>query len=173
MNEERWLPVVGYESLYEISSEGNMKSMRFNPPRAMACGLNREGYPQVGLCHRGDKRSKTFRVHRLVLEAFVGKCPDGMEALHGQGGRADARLDNLSWGTPKKNQGEDRARDHTTNRGEKCGSSKLTWDQIQELKAKREAGAKVVELGEEYGINPSTVSKICKGKRWQHGPSEW
>lgn len=42
-------------------------------------------------------------VHRLVLETFVGPCPPGHEALHGDGGPKDNRLSNLRWGTSKEN----------------------------------------------------------------------
>lgn len=46
---------------------------------------------------------KQHRVHRLVLTAFVGPCPDGMECLHGEGGALDNRLTNLRWGTKSEN----------------------------------------------------------------------
>lgn len=172
MIEEKWLPVVGYEGLYEVSSSGRMRTLRQKTPRLMACGVGSHGYRQVGLVRPGEKL-KMLRVHRLVLEAFVGPCPLGCESLHGKGGRADASLENLSWGTPKQNQAEDRARDHTTNRGEKCGNAKLTYEQILELRERREAGEKVHVLAAYFGINPSTVSKIVKGKRWQYPPEEW
>lgn len=42
-------------------------------------------------------------VHRLVLTAFVGPCPDGMEACHGIGGATDNRAANLRWDTRSAN----------------------------------------------------------------------
>lgn len=50
----------------------------------------------------GQRKYKTFRIHRLVLQAFVGPCPEGMEARHLNGDPSDNRLENLCWGTPGK-----------------------------------------------------------------------
>lgn len=43
-------------------------------------------------------------MHRLVLSAFVGPAPEGMEALHRDGSRANNRIANLAWGTHAQNQ---------------------------------------------------------------------
>lgn len=42
-------------------------------------------------------------IHQIVLEAFCGPCPDGMEVLHGNGIRTDNRLSNLRYGTRSEN----------------------------------------------------------------------
>jgi hypothetical protein len=43
------------------------------------------------------------QVHRLVLEAFVGPCPDGMECCHEDGDSTNNRVDNLRWDTHEAN----------------------------------------------------------------------
>lgn len=48
-------------------------------------------------------RKNASYVHRLVLEAFVGPCPEGMECRHLDGNPGNNRLDNLAWGTRKEN----------------------------------------------------------------------
>jgi hypothetical protein len=68
-----------------------------------------KGYITVNLKPGGAIKLKTMRVHRLVLDAFVGPCPDGMECRHLNGVKADCRLSNLAWGTRKENI-EDRVR---------------------------------------------------------------
>ena len=55
----------------------------------------------VNLCRDGKK--KAHRIHRLVLEAFVGPCPEGMECRHKDDDKSNNRLDNLSWGTRMEN----------------------------------------------------------------------
>lgn len=105
---EEWRPVAGYEGSYEVSDHGNVRSIdrmiinkigykqryrgKLLAPRATA-----EGYLRVGLPH-ADKR-----IHRLVLEAFVGPCPEGMEACHNDGNPANNHLGNLRWDTPSAN----------------------------------------------------------------------
>ena len=59
------------------------------------------GYLRVGLCKNGKK--KTFRVHNLVLEAFVGPKPEGMETRHLDGNRKNNHISNLKYGTPSEN----------------------------------------------------------------------
>lgn len=110
---EQWKPVVGYEGAYEVSDLGNIRSLpharrgrnssvRRFPARALRGWVNGNGYRAVTLV--ADGKDHTALIHRLVLEAFVGPCPDGMEALHGNGNRTDARLSNLRWGTRPENR---------------------------------------------------------------------
>lgn len=170
LNPEVWLPVVGFDG-YSVSKFGDVYSHKSH--RLMTVSPSKtNGYLVVGMQRNGKMHMRS--VHRLVLEAWRGACPPGMESLHGPGGRLDASLSNLAWGTPKKNQLVDRARDHTTNRGEKCGTHKLTYERMLELKRRRsELHEPVAALAAEFGINPSTVSKIANGKRWAYPPEEW
>ena len=111
MNEE-WRPVVGWEDLYEVSDQGRVRSS----DRTVHCKNGRTrrykgrllkpqksggGYLQVALC-RGDKPRRSY-IHRLVLAAFAGPCPDGMETRHLNGNPADNRLANLQYGTRSEN----------------------------------------------------------------------
>ena len=59
------------------------------------------GYLAVTLWRKGQQNTKY--VHRLVLEAFVGPCPPGMEACHNNSNPADNRLSNLRWDTRQAN----------------------------------------------------------------------
>lgn len=95
---EYWLPVVGYEGLYEVSDLGRVRS----PRKVLLPHVGRNGYLTVGLSKQGWQR--TLRVHRLVLEAFVGPCPQGMECLHHPDpDKANNSLGNLRWGTRAEN----------------------------------------------------------------------
>jgi type II secretory pathway pseudopilin PulG len=92
--QERWLPVVGYEGAYEVSDKGRVRSV----DRMVLKGRpDRNGYPRVNL------RGKTKTVHRLVLESFIGPCPDGQVACHANDIKTDNRLENLRWDTPDAN----------------------------------------------------------------------
>lgn len=86
---------------YKISNLGSVLSCKFKNKRIMKLGVMNNGYNFVIL----RKKNKAFNrlIHRLVLEAFVGPCPDGCEADHINRIRDDNRLENLRWVTPEEN----------------------------------------------------------------------
>lgn len=93
---ELWLPIAGWEGIYEVSDHGNVRSFAKScVGRHRNLSKNSQGYVLVDLWR--NNRSVTKRVHRLVLEAFVGPAPEGAEACHGNGVRTDNRLSNLRW----------------------------------------------------------------------------
>jgi len=111
---EIWLPVVGFEGIYEVSDLGRMRSLprvvtqmihgRSTPRRFPGVDMKptlNEGYPAVTLYRDGT--SVLRRVHVLVLEAFEGAPPAGMEGRHLNGDRTDPRRMNLKWGTRGEN----------------------------------------------------------------------
>lgn len=71
------------------------------------------GYVRV---HLGSKYADY--VHRLVLLAFVGDCPPGLECAHDDGIRGNNQLGNLAWKTRSAN-GLDRRRHGTATLGER------------------------------------------------------
>lgn len=101
---ETWKPVKGAEGRYEVSDLGNVKSL-------VAPGGTKvlKPYPHVRSGHRmvalavrrGEIKMKY--VHLLVLEAFEGDAPEGMEGCHGDGNPANNTLANLRWGTRSNN----------------------------------------------------------------------
>lgn len=102
---ERWLPVSDYEGLYEVSNYGRVRSFHRTssdtPPRVLRLNQLRSGYLQVALSKNGRKRFA--RVHRLVLESFIGPCPPEKEACHADGDRGNNNLGNLRWDTRRAN----------------------------------------------------------------------
>ena len=95
---EEWRPVPGYDGYYEVSNQGRVRSGK---------GLMKpwpvNGYGHLSVDFRRVKPYRKFQVHRLVLETFVGPCPEGMECLHKNGDPSDNRLENLRWGTSSEN----------------------------------------------------------------------
>lgn len=107
-------------------------------------------------------------VHRLILEAFVGPCPDGLIACHNNGIPGDNRIENLRWDTHKSNT-YDRV-SHGTNLkgpiGEKHGNAKLTLNQVNQMFELFREGMKQKKIAEIMGIHQCTVSRILGKKRW-------
>ena len=99
-------PVAGFPD-YRINAEGSVLSSRHARGRRTSWFEPRQfplkdGHVLVSLQSGYKVRTKKL-VHRLVLETFVGPCPDGMETRHLNGDPSDNRLANLAWGTPKEN----------------------------------------------------------------------
>lgn len=109
---ESWAPVVGYEGFYEVSNLGRVRSVekrvrtargtRLRPSVVRKLSANPRGYLTVNLS-RGEAGSRTQHVHTLVLSAFVGPRPEGMEARHLDGNPANNSIANLAWGTHSEN----------------------------------------------------------------------
>lgn len=121
---ETWKPIPGWEDLYEVSDHGKVRSLdridrkgAFRRGRLLKAVEDKRGRMNLHLCKDGYK--KPVRVHRLVLESFVGPCLPGMEACHANDDPTDNRLSNLRWDTPSANQ-------HDAVRNGKHGSAKKT-----------------------------------------------
>jgi hypothetical protein len=111
---EVWIPIAGYEGLYEVSSAGTVRSKdRLDSIGRAARGLllrpetRPSGHLRVTLCR--DGKTRRLWVHRLVLEAFVGPRPAGMEACHNDGNPVNNVPSNLRWDTKSANA-QDRVR---------------------------------------------------------------
>lgn len=95
---EIWRPVVGYEGLYEVSNTGRVR--RVSDLMVLKFSDSR-GYYGVHL--RKDGKRKTFRVHRLVAQAFILN-PDGLpEVNHIDENKSNNSVDNLEWCDHKYN----------------------------------------------------------------------
>ena len=106
---ENWLPVVGYEGLYEVSDQGTVRSLgrlgrndsRVYGGRTLKAVRQPLGYVKVTLCR--DRQKFQVFVHSMVLEAFVSPRPDGQVARHLNDVPDDNRVSNLAWGTQSEN----------------------------------------------------------------------
>lgn len=106
-------------------------------------------------------------VSRIVLEAFVGPCPPGMEACHGDGDVSNNRLTNLRWDTHRANEADKRVQG-TDPVGERHGMAKLSADAVRAIRADRAAGATLAALAVRWGVCKQQISRIVRGDRWAH-----
>lgn len=176
-NQERWLPVVGYEGLYEVSDMGRVKSVarviqrkggRVNPiPEKILKPVMCRRYPGVSL-YRAGSPLKTPAIHALVMAAFVGPCPEGMQVAHNNGDRTDNRLENLRYATPLENS-RDKFEHGTVLRGEQIGISKLTPEKVIEIRRLYASGQYSQQtLADMFGVWQTVVSSIVLRKTWKH-----
>jgi hypothetical protein len=124
--------------------------------------ITANGYISVVLKDSISGKSAPRLVHRLVLEAFIGPCPPGMECLHLDGNRVNPRLENLRWGTRQQNV-DDMRRHGTMLRGSRHGRSKLSEPQVEEIRRLLDRGISQREIGERFGVNQPTISRINTG----------
>lgn len=159
---EEWRPVVGFEGAYSVSNLGRVKSHRRYrvAERIMRPSASGKGYRTVFL-RFNELRDRRF-VHEMVLEAFVGPRPPGMEVAHGNGVRDDNRLENLRWDTRSGNF-SDKTRHGTATVGDRHGRRKLT---SQEALLIRAAAGTCKEIGDKFGVGPMQVSRIKNRKNW-------
>lgn len=100
--EEVWKDIEGYENLYSVSNLGNVRSLRFSPPKNIYQTTTNCGYKKVALFKNGD--SKNFCVHRLVAFAFVDGYKNGLEINHKDLDKTNNVFTNLEWVTRSENQ---------------------------------------------------------------------
>lgn len=98
-----WKPISGYETTYEVSDGGLVRSLggRRGTHGKVLKGFNYKGYRKVDLCINSKKR--TFQVHRLVAEAFIPN-PDNLPKVnHIDGVKHNNAVSNLEWCTHTEN----------------------------------------------------------------------
>lgn len=178
MKPEEWRDVVGYEGIYQVSDAGGVRVLdrlveygdgvrgaRLKRGHDLKPQVMKKGHLVVQLYRDGTQ--KGCLIHRLVLEAFVGPCPDGMEGCHNDGNPANNNLDNLRWDTSKANN-LDKTRHGTQNTGSKHGMSVLVEAQVAEIKRRLKLGDSQRSIAKDYGVSQMTISKINRGLLWSH-----
>ena len=175
MEDEIWAFAVGFGGRYSVSSLGRIRRNAYiaaHPngdltlPEKMFCAKpsgTTGGYPIVNLKKDGEK-SKPTLVHRLVLEAFEGPCPDGMECAHGDGNRLNGRLDNLRWATPTENS-HDKETHKTVCKGVSRPMAKLTDELVSFIRSSTKSQSAIAR---ELGVTPSLINKVKHGVVWRH-----
>ena len=189
---EVWKNVPGFE-FYQISSEGRVWSL----PRTIARTGDRGNtaclkgkYLKIHKTHAGylytvlskDGKRKAVPIHRLVLLAFIGPCPEGMQARHfPDNSKTNNRPENLSWATPKQNSA-DREFHGTLSKGEKhsritkkfalrgtqLARSRFNDDQIREMRKLREQGWTLRRIAKKFDYDHANVLRIVRREMWAH-----
>lgn len=174
---EVWKNAVGFDD-YEVSTLGRVRSkdrVRLTPhPRkssvthvrklassVLAPYSDKDGYKLVHLYCNGSR--KTVRVHRLVLEAFVGPPgPDDVACHYPDFDVSNNRLGNLMWGSRSLN------RQHASGKldGDSHWNRKLSSLRADEIRRHVAKGAKQRDLAAKFGVSESCISAVVLGSRW-------
>ena len=152
---------------YEVSDEGQVRhkrTQRLKKLQPSNCGGN---YLSVQLWDTTTKRGKSYKVHWLVLLAFVGPKEDGMVIRHIDGDPLNNALTNLKYGTYSENA-QDSLSHGTFCVGEDSHFSKLTEREVRVIRGLRKLGYTYKRLGEMFHVHRQTISDVCKRKYWAH-----
>ena len=169
---EKWKPVVGYEGIYEVSDSGRVRTdsrassvhKRYRPGTVLKPNEASNGYLHVPLNRKGKKLPT---IHSLVLTAFKGPKPAGQESRHIDGNNKNNKAKNLAWGTRKQNA-SDRITHGTSLNGTRHPLSKLTENQVLEIRQMWERGSTQAFLAVNFRISKSNVRSILKRRTWTH-----
>ena len=174
INKEIWKQIPGFRD-YEVSNFGNVRSWKSenrynNKPKIKEpsirkpyfCSWNR---PRITLLK--DKKYHARTIHRLVLLAFVGPCPKGMECCHYDGDPTNNHLSNLRWDTHKANRADSK-RYGKHGMGTQSVNAKLTEPKAKRIRQFFECGFNYDELADTFKVSPSTIARIVTGKSWRH-----
>lgn len=113
--------------------------------------------------------SRHYYLHRLVLEAFIGPCPPGMEGCHKDGNPQNNHIDNLRWDTRLGNMRDMVIHGHSQ-RGERSPYSKLTDEKVIQIRILYANGHTQQEIATMFNTARATISIVVNGKSWKHLP---
>lgn len=171
MSEIEYRDIPGHPG-YRVGSDGSVWSHRRKKEwTRLGPFLDRQGYYRVNLCRPG-RSPRMWVVHLLVLNAFVGPCPRGLEACHGPNGSQDNSLANLRWDTHIANM-QDKISSGTNPAGARNPRAKLSEADVVAIRARYRYGSRVAgtfALAREYGMSQHTIWSIVAGKIWRNLP---
>jgi hypothetical protein len=169
-----WRPVVGYEGFYEVSEQGDVRSVPRKVKHWLGGTLRRRGvllspsivarYLQVSLCREGFERA--FKVHALVAAAFIGERPKGKVLRHRDGNKLNNHWTNICYGTHQENSDDMKAHG-TVLKGAQHPNAKLTDAKVRKVRSMLATHTNQ-EIAERTGMSNQQISNIKLRKAWAH-----
>lgn len=165
---EVWKAVPGYEGLYEVSDQGRVRSV----DRVVQCTDGRARHLQgkeltpyqewSGHVYVFLGRKNRRKVHKLVAEAFMGPCPEGLVVRHLNGNPADNHVGNLAYGTQADNLHD------CYSYGTKMGQGKLTAEQVHQIRDLLYLRVPQAVIAAQFGISQQSVSNIATKRTFNY-----
>jgi hypothetical protein len=172
---EIWKNVVGYESLYQVSDLGNIKSLDkyikgkgnsivLRKGKILKKSIDKDGYLITGLTKDGVLKTK--KIHRLVLEAFTPNPHNKPQVNHINGVKNDNYVNNLEWVTQSENEKHSYCiLGKKVRKGINSNLCKLTEKEVLEI---RKSILSRSELAFKYNVCNGTIDKIINRINWKH-----
>ena len=168
--EEIWKTIEDYPN-YMVSNMGRIKRLNYNrtgKEKIMKLRADKGGYLLVNFYK--DKKQTTYKVHRLVAEAFLQNPENKPEIGHINTIRTDNRVENLRWATSKENRNNPLTKRHISvgKLGKNMGKEHFASKPIIQF-TKNNEFVKIWEnaqdVAREWGLcNGSNILTCCRGK---------
>jgi hypothetical protein len=152
---EEWKDIKGYEGKYQVSNQGNVRSLNFNNtgrPGDLKIKVNKYGFAEVKLSKYN--KTKDCMVARLVAEAFIPNPSNKPQVMHISKDGLDNRADNLKWAYNSE----------VKFNMYKKGSRKIGVPSGNKISYKGKRYKNYTELGKDYGLSQHQLfHRLSKG----------
>lgn len=169
--------IPGFIGYYQASSYGRILSLARTrigsgglpvavKERFIKFKKDKDGYLSCTLSKDGKHHDK--RIHRIVAESFIPNVENKKQVNHIDTNKANNRVDNLEWNTDQENKNHCRKTILKDYKGSKHVLSKITEQDVIEIRMLYSMGVPQVKIAPVYGITQSQVSYIVLRKQWTH-----
>ena len=114
-----------------------------------------------------DQNRKSISAHRYSYEFHYGGIPEGMHVMHKCDNPKCVKPDHLSVGTHLDNM-RDKKNKNRQVKGSLAGMSKLTEEQVKNIKIKLLSGVKQSDIAKEFQTHKTNISYISREITWTH-----
>jgi hypothetical protein len=122
---------------------------------------NPKGYGQL------TYHQRRYLAHRFAWKITFGPVPVGAEVLHHCDNPACVRPDHLFIGCHADNM-HDMVQKERSARGERHSQSKLTENDVRQIRSEHAIGATYRSLAEKYGVKPNAIGSVVTFDHWKH-----
>jgi hypothetical protein len=175
MNQETWRAISSFPN-YEVSSSGFVRRATSRTSgkalKILAGYRDKNGYPCVLLYKDGN--SKIQKIHRLVVQAFIGEITSGMHVNHKDGIKHNNSMENLEIVTPSQNTKHAYdtlgriGKNSNPSKGEKHHNSRFTACDVIEIRRLYNEGDTQNDIAARFNTRQSHISKIVRRESWEH-----
>lgn len=164
--------IKGYEERYRVFEDGRIVSIAKSPKnknrnKDLKHWIDKDGYHTVSLFKNG--KSKQFRVHRLVAEAFIENFNNLPQVNHIDGNKDNNSVENLEWISLQDNirhaykigiykKGEDRKNSKFTN-------EQVKWIRKNYIKGDKEFGSR--PIARKFGVTKTCIYLLVNYKTYK------
>lgn len=128
-----------------------------------------QGNSPDGLYGHFSVDGKTVKAHRWIHQLLRGPIPDGILVRHRCDNPKCVNPQHLVSGTPAENTADMYERGRNPDRkGENHPLSRLTGEQVTEIRSLKAMGVPTSELATRFGVGDKQIGKIVRRENWKH-----